>query len=63
MAKRKSAAAQTTRSRYTARRYPGLQGKVVAYISKPPKTAAIAVDVPPLIHSGDPLSVIPAFHR
>jgi len=33
MAKRKGEAAETTRLRYSAKRYPGLQGKVVDYIS------------------------------
>lgn len=45
MAKRKGAAAQTTRSRYTARRYPGLQGKVVDYVSHSIDDGTLCVNI------------------
>ena len=45
MAKRKNAAAQTTRSSYTARRYPGLQGKVVDYLSHSIDDGTLCVNV------------------
>lgn len=45
MAKRKNAAGQTTRSRYTARRYPGLQGKVVDYVSHSIDDGTLCVNV------------------
>jgi len=45
MAKPKSAAAQTARSRRTARRYPGVQGKVVDYISHSIDDGTLCVNV------------------
>lgn len=45
MAKRRSIAAQTARSRYTARRYPGLQGKVVDYVSHSIDDGTLCVNV------------------
>ena len=45
MAKRKSRAEQATRSRYTARRYPGLQGKVVDYVSHSIDDGTLCVNV------------------
>jgi hypothetical protein len=45
MAKRKSRAGQTTRLRYTARRYPGLQGKVVDYVSHSIDDGTLCVNV------------------
>lgn len=45
MAKRKSAAARTARSRYTARRYSGVQGKVVDYVSHSIDDGTLCVNV------------------
>jgi hypothetical protein len=45
MAKRKSRAEQTAHSRYTARRYPGLQGKVVDYVSHSIDDGILCVNV------------------
>jgi hypothetical protein len=45
MAKRKSRAEQTTRSRYTARRYPDLHGKVVDYVSHSIDDGTLCVNV------------------
>jgi hypothetical protein len=45
MAKHKGAAAQKTRLRYSARRYPGLQGKVVDYISHSIDDGTLCVNV------------------
>ena len=45
MAKRKSRAEQTSRSRYTARRYPGLQGKVMDYVSHSIDDGILCVNV------------------
>jgi hypothetical protein len=45
MAKRKSRAEQATRSHYIARRYPGLQGKVVDYVSHSIDDGTLCVNV------------------
>ncbi len=45
MAKHKGVAARTTRSSQTARRYPGLQGKVVDYISHSIDDGTLCVNV------------------
>lgn len=45
MAKHKSRAEQTTRSRTPARRYPGLQGKVVDYVSHSIDDGTLCVNV------------------
>jgi len=45
MAKRKGAAPQNIGSRYSARRYPGLQGKVVDYVSHAIDDGTLCVNV------------------
>jgi hypothetical protein len=45
MAKRKRVAAETTRLRYSARQYPGLQGKVLDYVSHSIDDGTLCVNV------------------
>jgi hypothetical protein len=45
MAKRKGMAAETTRLRYSAIRYPGLQGKVLDYVSHSIDDGTLCVNV------------------
>jgi hypothetical protein len=45
MAKGKGVAAKTTRLRYSARRYPGLQGKVLDYVSHSIDDGTLCVNV------------------